>query len=153
MKICRISWKTLTSIQVPSPFWRVLGSWNSPYWRVLGPWNHNTLFEILRVINHSKLGSFRVLIFTLLEIFRVVPNNTLMESFRISILHLLWLLVGGPALGLAADKWMMVTVICLSPGSTKPAVHTIHTRLGGPSPWSFTILRLGWVRLRRANYP
>ena len=52
----------------------------------------------------------------------------------------------------AADKWMMVTIfgwwpqghhprmvtiIHLSPGSTQPAVHTIHTRLGGPSPRSF----------------
>ena len=52
----------------------------------------------------------------------------------------------------AADKWMMVTIfgwwpqghhprmvtiIHLSPGSTQPAVHTIHTRLGGPSPQSF----------------
>ena len=28
----------------------------------------------------------------------------------------------------------MVTIIQLSPGSTQPAVHTIRTRLGGPSP-------------------
>ena len=27
----------------------------------------------------------------------------------------------------------LVTIIHLSPGSTQPAVHTIHTRLGGPS--------------------
>ena len=31
----------------------------------------------------------------------------------------------------------MVTIIPLSPGSTQPAVHTIRTRLGGPSPRSF----------------
>ena len=35
------------------------------------------------------------------------------------------------------DKWMMVTIIHLSPGSTQPAVYTIRTRLGGPYPRSF----------------
>ena len=34
-------------------------------------------------------------------------------------------------------KWMMATIIPLSPGSTQPAVHMIRTRLGGPSSSSF----------------
>ena len=62
--------------------------------------------------------------------------------------------VWGPTKGLgAADKWMMVTIlgwwlqghrprivtiIHLSPGSTQSAIHTIRTRLGGPSPRSFS---------------
>ena len=44
--------------------------------------------EIFRVLNFLKLESSRVLILTLLEIFRALPANTLMESFRVSILTL-----------------------------------------------------------------
>ena len=44
-----------------------------------------------------------------------------------------WQSVGGPTTGLGASvKWMMVTIIHLSPGSIKPAVHTIRTLLGRP---------------------
>ena len=67
----------------------------------------------------------------------------------------------GPTQGLgAADKGMMVTIlglwpqghnprmvtiIPLSPGSTQPAVYTIHTRLGVPYPRSFPKeLTMGW---------
>ena len=42
------------------------------------------------------MESFRALILTLLEIFRALPANTLMESFRVSILHLLRLLGDPP---------------------------------------------------------
>ena len=52
--------------------------------------------EIFRVLNLSKSESFRALILTLLEIFRALPANTLMESFRVSILHLLRLLGDPP---------------------------------------------------------
>ena len=31
-----------------------------------------------------------------------------------------------------ADKWMMATIIHLSPGFIQPADHRMHTRLGGP---------------------
>ena len=71
----------------------------------------------------------------------------------------------------AADKWMMVTIlgwwpqghhprvvsiIHLSPGSTKPSVHTIRICLGGPSSRSFPLeFTMGWppldkVRLRQS---
>ena len=41
--------------------------------------------------------------------------------------------VGEPTTGLGASvKWMMVTIIHLSPGSIKPAVQTIRTLLRRP---------------------
>ena len=54
------------------------------------------LLESFRVLNLSKLESFRALILTLLEIFRALPANTLMESFRDSVLHLLRMLADPP---------------------------------------------------------
>ena len=55
-----------------------------------------TLLESYRALNLSKLESIRALILTLLEIFRALPTNTLLESFRISILHFL-ILLGDPS--------------------------------------------------------
>ena len=54
--------------------------------------------SIFRVLNLSKLESFRALILTLLEISRALPAKTLMESFRVFILRLLRLL-GDPPKG------------------------------------------------------
>ena len=61
--------------------------------------NHKALLEIFRVLNLLKWESFRAL---------PANTNTLLESFRVSILHLLRVLgVGGPTLGLgAAHKWI-----------------------------------------------
>ena len=82
----------------------------------------------------------------LLETFRALSTITLMESCRVSILHLLIRLFRDPPqaqkLLINAAQSTMVTFMHLSPGSIQPAVHTIHTRLGGPSP-----LSLGQVRL------
>ena len=42
----------------------------------------------------------------------------------------------------------MVTIIPLSPGTTQPAVHTIRTRLGEPSPRSFPLEFTMWWQVK-----
>ena len=57
------------------------------------------LLETFRALNVSKLESRRALLLTLLEIFRALSAITLMESCRVSILHLLIRLFWDPTQG------------------------------------------------------
>ena len=64
-----------------------------------------------------RFESFGSLILPLLENFRALPANTLLDhlAFRLGV-ELFWAGIMGPSLELEpADKWMMVTIIHLSP--------------------------------------